>query len=103
LIVEAVESAGLAQTFASGMEIQQVVRRKRGPGRPRSLSAPTLGRYRALSLPDERTLKAAHKGPTGDWIVYLEGAPERAWAGRSLLRALSELFELPHGKKEDWV
>lgn len=103
LIAEAVASAGLEQRVASAMEIQQVVRRKALPGGPRSVEAPANGSYQRVALPDGRVLNAAHEGAEGDWIVYLEGEPERGWAGRDLLGVLSELFELPHGTKDDWV
>lgn len=48
-------------------------------------------------------LCALHEGPLGDWIVYLAADENRAWVGRDLLSVLTELFDLPHGRKEAWV
>ena len=63
---------------------------------------------RVTRVPDRHAsrgdrLRAAHEGPTGDWFVHIKDAENQAWAGRDLLAVLSELLELPHGKREDWV
>jgi hypothetical protein len=102
LVSGAAEEAGLPSAIAAGIEIRRVAERKRGPGRPRRVAPAELSRSRTVTLPDGGILRAAHEGPTGDWLVCLERSGE-AWAGRSLVDVLSELFELPHGKKDAWV
>jgi len=103
LIVEAAAAIGLPPDCVSGMEIEQVTRRRSRPGRPRFLTFPASLEYRTVTLPRGDRLRAAHEGPTGDWFVHIKDAENQAWAGRDLLAVLSELLELPHGKREDWV
>jgi hypothetical protein len=103
LVDEASKGEGLAHELADGVEIQRVARRALSPGRPRPVNAPADLPYRAVELRGGDVLRAAHEGPLGNWTVYLEGAEDRAWTGRSLRAVLSELLELPHGRKEDWV
>jgi hypothetical protein len=103
LLLEALEREGLAHEIANRVDVEHVARRALSPGRPRRVSASERLRYRAVPLPGGGVLRAAHEGPLGNWTVYVDDAEERAWAGRNLLAVLSELFELPHGKKEDWV
>jgi hypothetical protein len=102
LLAEASERAGLAPEIARGGQVQRVAPRALSPGRPRPVSTPADLTHRAVAVPGG-VLRAAHGGPLGDWIVYLEGAEDRAWTGRSLHNVLSELFELPHGTRDDWV
>lgn len=103
LLAEASEQAGLAREIAHCVEIQRVGRRALSPGRPRPVRAPAHLGYRAVETAGGEVLRAAHEGSLGDWVVYLDGAEDRAWTGRSLLAVLSELFELSHGKKDAWV
>ena len=56
-----------------------------------------------VALPDGRTLSATQEGPTGDWVVYLDGAQDQPARGRWLLKVVSDLLGLPDGKKPDWA
>jgi hypothetical protein len=60
-------------------------------------------REMTATLPDGRVVKARQEGPTGDWIIFLEGAKHRAVQGRWLLRTISDLLDLPAGNKPAWV
>lgn len=102
LLGEATEREALTNLMAGQAEIERVDRRKLSPGRPRPARAPAELAYRTIALHDA-VLCAAHEGPLGRWTVHLQGAEDRAWSGRNLLAVLSELFELPRGKKDDWV
>lgn len=68
-------------------------------GDPRPVEPPA-DLSQTVDLGDRGRLCAVHEGPLGDWIVYLADAKDRAWAGRNLLSVLTELFDLPHGRKE---
>jgi hypothetical protein len=100
---EAARRAGISDDELARATITQIVSRRRNlTGRPRRVEAPP-GRYRAVDMGDRGRLRALHEGPLGEWIVYLEPDRGRAWAGRDLLAVLSELWELPHGRKDTWV
>jgi hypothetical protein len=103
LLGEAPERVGLADVIAGHAEIQHVDRRKLSPGRPRPGCAPAGVPFRRIALRDGAVLCASQEGPLGRWTVHLQGAEDRAWSGCSLLAVLSELFELPWEKKDDWV
>lgn len=103
VLAEAASRAGISQDELARATITQIVSRRRNlTGRPRRVEAPP-GNYRTVELGDRGRLRALHEGPLGDWIVYLEPDGGRAWAGRDLLSVLSELWELPHGRKDAWV
>jgi len=56
-----------------------------------------------LTLPDGRALDLDYEGPMGNWIARLDDAGERAATGRWLLLLLSDLLDLPPGRKPQWV
>ena len=103
VLAEAARAAGLRPELLEQAQITKIVPRQRDrTGSARLVEAP-VGDYRTLALGSRGQLRASHQGPLGDWVAYLADGESRAYAGRSLLGVLSELFELPHGKKEAWV
>jgi hypothetical protein len=58
---------------------------------------------RSVVLPDGRTLRGKREGALRDWVVYVDGAEDRSVSDRWLLAAVSELLQLPSGRKPDWV
>ena len=100
LLAEAGRRAGVELGRAV---IERVVRRERDlTGRPRRVDAPP-GRYREVAVGERARLHAMHGGALGEWVVYRDANPETAVAGRDLLAVISELLELPHGRKAQWV
>jgi len=55
------------------------------------------------TLPDGRRLRARYEGPTGDWIVQVADSEDQPVSGRWLLVVLSELLDIPSGRKPAWV
>jgi hypothetical protein len=103
LLLDAMEREGFEHETASSVECEMVTARRLSPGRPRRVSAPSDLAYRAVTLPDGTSLNAASEGTLGNWTAYQDGAEDRARTGRDLLAVLSDLWELPHGKKDAWV
>jgi Cysteine-rich CPCC len=103
LVSRVTAELGLDPKGAGAHRILGTESRRRHPGFPRQVPWPDEAESRAAVLPSGGTLLAAHEGPLGDWIVCIAGAEGEAWKGRDLMAALSELLELPHGKKEPWV
>ncbi len=103
LLAKAATAAGISAEQLDRVEITQVVTRERDlTGGPRAVEPPA-GVPRVIDLGDRGKLCALHDGPLGDWIVYLMHDKKRVWAGRDLLSVLTELFDLPHGRKATWV
>jgi hypothetical protein len=92
----------LGEAGAPDATVVEVVRRRLSPGRARRVEAPADLEYRALELPDGRTLRASHEGAMGDWVVWV-GDDGEAWRGRSLFGVLYEALELPFGRVDHWV
>lgn len=103
LLEAAAEHVGLTHEIANRVDIDRVAQRTLSPGRPRRVSVSPPLAYRVIPLPDGRVLHVGDEGPLGNWTGYVDDADDRAWAGRDLPAVLSELLELPHGKKDDWV
>lgn len=53
--------------------------------------------------PDGRRVHASQAEPTSDWVVYVEGSPDRTESGRWLLTVVSDLLEIPRLGKPEWV
>lgn len=103
LLERAATSAGIGREKLGRVEIKRVVTWERNlTGLPRIVRPPD-GAWQTIDLGERGELRALHEGPLGDWIVYLSGDEDRAWAGRQLFSVLTELFDLPHGRKEPWV
>lgn len=103
VLAEAAKRAGMSRDLHSRIAIGQIVSRPYDPtGTPRAVDPPS-GDYQAIQMAQGGELHAMHEGPLGDWVVYLAGDPRAAIAGRDLLSVISELFELPHGRKPSWV
>jgi hypothetical protein len=101
LVTAALGELGLAE-LAPHITVDAVIGRPVLPGGPHPVEgAPRLG-YRSATLPDGRVVNAACAGPLGEWFAYVAHAPGQVMAGRSLPEVLSDLFELPWGKKERW-
>jgi Cysteine-rich CPCC len=102
LVTAALDELGLAE-LVPHLEVGAVVGRPVLAGGPHATdTAPSLD-YRTTMLPDGRVLCAARSGPLDEWFAYTDDDQDRVMAGRSLLEAISELFELPWGKKDPWV
>jgi hypothetical protein len=94
---------GLGRDLVEGMTIVDVVERTRSvTGRARRVVAPP-GEYRTVAAGGRGQIHALHEGPLGEWIAHLDGDPEHAWMGRSLMDVLTELLDLPFGRREEWV
>jgi hypothetical protein len=103
LLVAAGSRAGIEPGRLSCAVIERVVPRRRDlTGLPRRVEAPQ-GRYRTVDVGERGQLHALHGGALGEWVVYRDDGRERAVAGRDLLAVIDELFELPHGRKAQWV
>jgi hypothetical protein len=100
-VTAALGELGLAE-LAPHITVGEVTGRPVLPGGPHPVESPPRLGYRSATLPDGRVLNAACAGPLGEWFAYVEHAPGQVMAGRSLPEVLSELFELPWGKKERW-
>jgi Cysteine-rich CPCC len=92
----------LDEAGAPDAAVVEIVPRRLDPGRARRVEAPGDVPYRTMALPGGRSLRAAHEGPMGDWIVLVDDRKE-AWRGRSLFEVLYEALELPFGCVDDWV
>lgn len=102
-LAAAIERAGVTEAIAGDVRIEAITVGSRSPGSARPVRLRPAATDRTLSIPDGRTLRVAYEGPLGNWIACLEGEPEHAWSARALGSALSELLELSHGKKDEWV
>jgi hypothetical protein len=101
ILAEAAELAGLSPDEVAQAPITEVVRRVRDrTGAPRRITAPAAS-YRTVDLGARGRIHALHEGPLGEWIVERE--TDGAWAGRNLLNVLTEVFDLPFGRKDAWV
>jgi hypothetical protein len=101
IVAEAAELAGISPDEVAQAPITEVVRRvSNRTGEPRRVTAPA-GTYRTVDLGALGRLRALHEGPLGEWIVERES--DGAWAGRNLLSVLTEVFDLPWGRKDAWV
>lgn len=69
---------------------------------PRRVEAPP-GHYRDVAVGERGRLHAMDGGPLGEWVGYRDADRQTAVAGRDLLAVISELLELPHGRKPQWV
>ena len=101
LIKRSASAAGVDEQSVVTLRVLDVQARRVPPGRPRPHGA-LPPEAKTIRLADGRVLRAAYEGPLGEWIVGVEGGSE-VWRGRWLLAVLSELFQLPHGRKEPWV
>lgn len=71
-------------------------------GRPRRVDgAPTD--HRIVEVQERGRLCVTHDRPPGEWTVWMESDPSRAWAGRSLTSVLCELWELRHLGGDSWA
>jgi Cysteine-rich CPCC len=102
LVRQACEREGVDPQVADRAQAVDVTRRRLSPGRAGPVSIPPEGEGRRAALPDGRVLRAVHDGPLGNWTVFVEG-DRQAWSARALVAALRELFDLPHGRTDDWV
>ena len=101
LITASLDELGLAG-LAPLIEVEAVTGRRPLVGGPHLVRAAPALDHRTTRLPDGRVVRAACSGPLGDWYAHTDNDPSRVMAGRSLLDVISELFELPWGKKESW-
>jgi len=100
IMVKAAKRAGVSTDVVTQAPIIEVERRVRNiTGSPRRTIAPAAN-YRLIDLGDRGQLKALHEGPTGEWIIARDN---EAWRGRVLADVLSATFQLPWGKKDEWV
>jgi len=103
LVAEAGRRAGIGQSQLDRCVIERVVPRRRDlTGRPRRVEAPP-GSYRAVDIGEWGQLHALSGGALGEWVVYRDGNPATAVAGRDLFAVLRDLFELEHGRNASWV
>lgn len=100
-LVEAA-AAAIGERGIEGLRVGRVDTRRPAAGRARRAAAAPPTAKRA-TLPDGRVVRAAHEGPLGEWIAWVDDRPEDVWRGRALFSVLWQLLKLPHGVQEPWL